>query len=155
MQCLLVKVLGVCLDRSLLCLCHVTPGLCAVMVDGGTDFAFSVGKPALRQHLTLVSSLNTHIFLFHLMYLRMGGVGDLMDRSGKWIVPQASIWAFLHFFKVKLRSCLFRLSRQKNTLGTENFFCGDSGLLPRPACPPHGRNGRCTFQVRDRHVLPR
>ena len=87
MQCLLVKVLGVCLDRSLLCLRRVTPGLCAVMVDGGTDFAFSVGKPAFRQHLALVSSLNTHIFLFHLMNLRMGGVDDLMDRSGKRIVP--------------------------------------------------------------------
>ena len=87
MQCLLVKVVGVCLDRSLLCLRRVTPGLCAVMVDGGTDFAFSVGKPAFRQHLALVSSLNTHIFLFHLMHLRMGGMDDLMDRPGKWIVP--------------------------------------------------------------------
>ena len=28
---------------------------------------------------------------------------QLMDRSGKRIVPQASIGAFLHFFKVKLR----------------------------------------------------
>ena len=55
MQCLLVKVVGVCLDRCLLCLRRVTPGLCAVMVDSGTDFAFSVGKPAFRQHLALVS----------------------------------------------------------------------------------------------------
>ena len=97
------------------------------MVDGGTDFAFSVGKPAFRQHLALVSSLNTHIFLFHLMHLRMGGVGDLMDRPGKRIVPQASVWAFLHFFKVKLRFA-FSGCLVKNTLGTENFFCGDSGL---------------------------
>ena len=72
MQCLLVKVVGVCLKRSLLCLRRVTPGLCAVMVDGGTDFAFSVGKPAFRQHLALVSSLNTHIFLFHLMDFVVG-----------------------------------------------------------------------------------
>ena len=79
MQCLLVKVVGVCLKRSLLCLRRVTPGLCAVTVNGGTDFAFSVGKPAFRQHLALVSSLNTHIFLFHLMHLRMGGMDDLMD----------------------------------------------------------------------------
>ena len=111
------------LDRSLLCLRRVTPGLCAVMVDGGTDFAFSVGKPAFRQHLALVSSLNTHIFLFHLMHLRMGGVDDLMDRPGKRIVPQASVWAFLHFFKVKLRLA-FSGCLVKNTLGTENFFVG-------------------------------
>ncbi len=62
MQCLLVKVVGVCLKRSLLCLRRVTPGLCAVMVDGCTDFALSIGKPAFRQHLAFVSSLNTHIF---------------------------------------------------------------------------------------------
>ena len=127
MQCLLVKVLGVCLDRSLLCLRRVTPRLCAVMVDGGTDFTFSVGNPTLRQHLALVSGLNTHIFLFHLMYLRMGGVDDLMDRPGKRIVPQASVGAFLHFVKVKLRfdfsGCLV-----KNTLGTENFLCGNGGF---------------------------
>ena len=97
------------------------------MVDGGTDFAFSVGKPAFRQHLALVSSLNTHIFLFHLMHLRMGGVDDLMDRPGKRIVPQASVGAFLHFFKVKLRFA-FSGCLVKNTLGTENFLCGDSGL---------------------------
>ena len=127
MQCLLVKVVGVCLKRSLLCLRRVTPGLCAVMVDGGTDFAFSVGKPAFRQHLALVSSLNTHIFLFHLMHLRMDGVDDLMDRPGKRIVPQASVGAFLHFFKVKLRFA-FSGCLVKNTLGTENFLCGDSGL---------------------------
>ena len=127
MQCLLVKVVGVCLKRSLLCLRRITPGLCAVMVDGGTDFAFSVSKPTLRQHLALVSGLNTHIFLFHLMYLRMGGVDDLMDRSGKRIVPQASIGTFLHFFKVKLRLA-FSGCLVKNTLGTENFLCGDSGL---------------------------
>ena len=94
MQCLLVKVLGVCLDRSLLCLRRVTPRLCAVMVDGGTDFTFSVGKPTLRQYLALVSGLHTHIFLFHLMHLRMGGVDDLMDRPGKRIVPQASVGRF-------------------------------------------------------------
>ena len=94
------------------------------MVDGGTDFTFSVGKPAFRQHLALVSSLNTHIFLFHLMHLRMGGMDDLMDRPGKWIVPQASIGAFLHFFKVKLRFA-FSDCLVKNTLGTENFLCGD------------------------------
>ena len=127
MQCLLVKVVGVCLKRSLLCLRRITPGLCAVMVDGGTDFAFSVGKPAFRQHLALVSSLNTHIFLFHLMHLRMGGMDDLMDRPGKRIVPQASVGAFLHFFKVKLRFA-FSGCLVKNTLGTENFLCGDSGL---------------------------
>ena len=127
MQCLLVKVVGVCLKRSLLCLRRVTPGLCAVMVDSGTDFAFSVGKPAFRQHLALVSGLNTHIFLFHLMHLRMGGVDDLMDRPRKRIVPQASIGAFLHFFKVKLRFA-FSGCLVKNTLGTENFLCGDSGF---------------------------
>ena len=127
MQCLLVKVVGVCLKRSLLCLRRVTPGLCAVMVDGGTDFAFSVGKPAFRQHLALVSGLHTHIFLLYLMHLRMGGVDNLMDRSGKWIVPQASVGAFLHFFKVKLRFA-FSGCLVKNALGTENFLCGDSGL---------------------------
>ena len=127
MQYLLVKVLGVCLDRSLLCLRRVTPGFCAVMVDGGTDFIFSVGNPTLRQHLALVSGLNTHIFLFHLMHLRMGGVDDLMDRSGKRIVPQASVGAFLHFFKVKLRFA-FSGCLVKNTLGTENFLCGDSRI---------------------------
>ena len=58
MQCLLVKVFGVCLDRNLLCLRHVTPGLCAVMVDGGTDFTFSVGKPTLRQHPYLLVAHN-------------------------------------------------------------------------------------------------
>ena len=94
------------------------------MVDGGTDFAFSVGKPAFRQHLALVSSLNTHIFLFHLMHLRMGGVDDLMDRSGKRIVPQASVGAFLHFFKVKLRLA-FSGCLVKNTLGAKDFLCGD------------------------------
>ena len=78
MQCLLIKVFGVCLKRSLLCLRRVTPGLCAVMVDGGTDFAFSVGKPALCQHLSLVSSLNTHIFLFHLMYFVMDDMPHLL-----------------------------------------------------------------------------
>ena len=61
------------------------------------------------------------------MHLRMGGVDDLMDRSGKWIVPQASVGAFLHFFKVKLRLA-FSGCLVKNTLGTENFLCGDSGL---------------------------
>ena len=127
MQCLLVKVVGVCLDRSLFCLRRVTPGLCAVMMDGGTDFAFSVGKPAFRQHLALVSGLHTHIFLFHLMYLRMGSVDNLMDRPRKRIVPQASIGAFLHFFKVKLHFA-FSGCLVKNTLGTENFLCGDSGL---------------------------
>ena len=127
MQSLLIKVLGVCLDRSLLCLCRVTPGLCAVMVDGGTDFTFSVGKPAFRQHLAFVSGLNTHIFLLYFMHLRMGGVDDLMDRSGKRIVPQASIGAFLHFFKVKLRFA-FSGCLVKNTLGTENFLCGDGGF---------------------------
>lgn len=124
MQCLLIKVFGVCLKRSLLCLRRVTPGLCAVMVDGGTDFAFSVGKPAFRQHLALVSGLNTHIFLFHLMHLRMGGVDDLMDRPGKRIVPQASVGAFLHFFKVKLRFA-FSGCLVKNTLGAKDFLCGD------------------------------
>lgn len=93
------------------------------MVDGGTDFAFSVGKPAFRQHLALVSSLNTHIFLFHLIHLRMGGVDDLMDRSGKRIVPQASVGAFLHFFKVKLRlafsGCLVKIRSVRRT-----FFVG-------------------------------
>ena len=127
MQCLLVKVVGVCLKRSLLCLRRVTPGLCAVMVDGGTDFALSIGKPAFRQHLAFVSGLYTHIFLFHLMHLRMGGMDDLMDRPGKRIVPQASIGAFLHFFKVKLHLA-FSDCLVKNTLGTENFLCGDSGL---------------------------
>ena len=127
MQCLFVKVVGVCLKRSLLCLRRVTPGLCAVMVDGGTDFAFSVGKPTLRQHLALVSGLNTHIFLFHLMHLRMGGVDDLMDWSGKRIVPQSSVGAFLHFFKVKLHFA-FSGCLVKNTLDTENFLCRDSGL---------------------------
>ena len=126
MQSLLIKVLGVCLDRILLCLCRVTPGLCAVMVDGGTDFTFSVGKPAFRQHLAFVSGLNTRIFLLYFMHLRMGGVDDLMDRSGKWIVPQASVGAFLHFFKVKLRFA-FSGCFVKNTLGTEDFLCGDSG----------------------------
>ena len=76
----LVKVVGVCLKRSLLCLRRVTPGLCAVMVDGGTDFTFSVGNPTLRQHLALVSGLNTHIFLLYLMHLRVGSVDNLMDR---------------------------------------------------------------------------
>ena len=127
MQCLLVKVVGVCLKRSLLCLRRVTPGLCAVVVNGGTDFAFSVGKPAFRQHLALVSGLYTHIFLLYLMHLRMGSVGDLMDRPGKRIVPQASVWAFLHFFKVKLRFA-FSGCLVKNTLGAKNFLCGDSGL---------------------------
>ena len=61
------------------------------------------------------------------MHLRMGGVDDLMDRSGKWIVPQASIGTFLHFFKVKLHFA-FSGCLVKNTLGTENFLCGDSGL---------------------------
>ena len=127
MQCLLVNVVGVCLKRSLLCLRRVTPGLCAVMVDGGTDFAFSVGKPAFRQHLALVSGLYTHIFLLYLMHLRMGSVDDLMDRPGKRIVPQASIGAFLHFFKVKLHLA-FSGCLVKNTLGTENFLCGDGGF---------------------------
>ena len=127
MQCLLVKVVGVYLKRSLLCLRRVTPGLCAVMVDSGTDFTFSVGNPTLRQHLALVSGLNTHIFLFHLMHLRMGSVDDLMDRPRKRIVPQVSVGAFLHFFKVKLRFA-FSGCLVKNTLGTENFLCGDSGL---------------------------
>lgn len=58
-----------------------------MMVNSGTDFAFSIGKPTLRQHFAFVSGLHTHIFLFHLMHLRMGGVDDLMDRSGKRIVP--------------------------------------------------------------------
>ena len=107
MQCLLIKVLGVCLDRSLLCLRRVTPGLCAVMVDGGTDFALSIGKPAFRQHLAFVSGLYTHIFLLYLMHLRVGSVDDLMDRPRKRIVPQASVGAFLHFFKVKLRLARF------------------------------------------------
>ena len=97
------------------------------MVDGGTDFALSIGKPAFRQHLAFVSGLYTHIFLFHLMHLRMGGVDDLMDRSGKRIVPQTSVGAFLHFFKVKLRFA-FSGCLVKNKLGTENFLCGDSGL---------------------------
>ena len=61
------------------------------------------------------------------MHLRMGGVDDLMDRSGKWIVPQASVGAFLHFFKVKLHLA-FSGCLVKNSLGTENFLCGDSGL---------------------------
>ena len=124
------------------------------MVNGGTDFAFSVGKPAFRQHLALVSGLYTHIFLFHLMHLRMGSVDDLMDRPGKRIVPQSSVGAFLHFFKVKLHFA-FSGGLVKNTLGTENFFVGIGGLCRGPAYPPHGRNGRCTFQVRVRHVLPR
>ena len=97
------------------------------MVDGGADFAFSVGKPAFRQHLALVSGLYTHIFLLYLMHLRMGSVDNLMDRPRKRIVPQASIGAFLHFFKVKLRFA-FSGCLVKNTLGTENFLCGDSGL---------------------------
>ena len=136
MQCLLVKVVGVCLKRSLFCLRRVTPGLCAVMVDGGTDFAFSVGKPAFRQHLALVSSLNTHIFLFHLMHLRMGGVGDLMDRPGKRIVPQVSVGAFLHFFKVKLRLA-FSGCLVKNTLGTEKMCIRDRPVRGQP--PPPSR----------------
>ena len=127
MQCLLVKVVGVCLKRSLLCLRRVTPGLCAVMVDGCTDFVFSVGEPAFRQHLALMSGLYTHIFLLYLMHLRVGSVYNFMDRPGKRIVPQASIGAFLHFFKVKLRFA-FSGCLVKNTLGTENFLCGDSGF---------------------------
>ena len=127
MQCLLVKVVGVCLKRSLLCLSRVTPGLCAVMVDGGTDFALSIGKPAFRQHLAFVSGLYTHIFLLYLMHLRVGSVDNLMDRPRKRIVPQASVGAFLHFFKVKLRFA-FSGCLVKNTLGTENFLCGDSGF---------------------------
>ena len=126
MQCLLVKVVGVCLKRSLLCLRRVTPGLCAVMVDGGTDFALSIGKPAFRQHLAFVSGLYTHIFLLYLMHLRVGSVDNLMDRPRKRIVPQPSVGAFLHFFKVKLRFA-FSGCLVKNTLGTENFLCGDSG----------------------------
>ena len=50
-----------------------------------------------------------------------------MDRPRKRIVPQASVGAFLHFFKVKLRFA-FSGCLVKNTLGTENFLCGDSGL---------------------------
>ena len=94
------------------------------MVDGGTNLSLSVGKSALRQHLALVSGLHTHIFLFHLMHLRMGGVGDLMDRPRKRIVPQASIGAFLRFFKVKLRFA-FSGCLVKNTLGAKDFLCGD------------------------------
>ena len=127
MQRLLIKVVGVCLKRSLLCLRRVTPGLCAVMVDGGTDFTFTIGNPTLCQHLALVSGLYTHIFLFYFMHLRMGGVDDLMDRPGKRIVSQASVGALLHFFKVKLRFA-FSGCLVKNTLGTENFLCGDGGL---------------------------
>ena len=97
------------------------------MVDSGTDFALSIGKPAFRQHLALVSSLNTHIFLFHLMHLRMGGVDDLMDWSGKRIVPQSSVGAFLHFFKMKLRLA-FSGCLVKNTLGAKDFLCGDGGF---------------------------
>ena len=46
----------------------------------------------------------------------MGSVDDLMDRPRKRIVPQASIGAFLHFFKVKLRFA-FSGCLVKNTLG--------------------------------------
>ena len=112
MQCLLVKVVGVCLKRSLLCLRRVTPGLCAVMVDGGTDFAFSVGKPTLRQHLALVSGLNTHIFLFHLMYLRMGGVDD--GSAGKADCAAGVRWGVSPLLQSEAAFCLFRLSRQKH-----------------------------------------
>ena len=97
------------------------------MVNGGTDFAFSVGKPAFRQHLAFVSGLYTHIFLLYLMHLRMGSVDNLMDRPRKRIVPQLSVGAFLHFFKVKLRFA-FSGGLVKNTLGTENFLCGDSRI---------------------------
>ena len=50
-----------------------------------------------------------------------------MDRPGKRIAPQASVGAFLHFFKAKLRFA-FSGCLVKNTLGTKNFPCGDSGL---------------------------
>ena len=44
MQCLLVKVVGVCLKRSLLCLRRVTSGLCAVMVNNGNIIFLKMGN---------------------------------------------------------------------------------------------------------------
>ena len=60
----------------------------------------------------------------------MGSVDYLMDRPRKRIVPQASIGAFLHFFKVTLRFA-FSGCLVKNTLGTENFLCGDRDVYKR------------------------
>lgn len=85
-----------------------------MMVDGGADFAFSVGKPAFRQHLALVSGLYTHIFLLYLMHLRMGSVDNLMDRPRKRIVPQASVGGVSPLLQSEAAFCLFRLSRQKH-----------------------------------------
>ena len=93
------------------------------MVDGSTDFAFSVGKPAFRQHLALVSGLNTHIFLLYLMYLRVGSVDNLMDGRESGLCRRRPLGRFSTSSK---RSCVlpFPAASSKTRSVRRTFFMG-------------------------------
>ena len=127
MERLLVKELRIGLDCRLFRLCRVPPGLHAVVTDGGPGLAPGIGHAALRQFLTLMACLHTHIFLLHLVDLIVGGKADLLDRTGKGVLPQLSVGTLLHFLKSQAG---FTPAGRfiKDTLCFQDLLCGD-GLL--------------------------
>ena len=101
MERLLVKKLRVCLDGGIFRLDRIPPGLHAVLPDSGADTAHSMSGAALRQFLALMPSLHTHIFMFHLADLPVGGGREFLYRAGKRIVPQMAVRLFLHILKAE------------------------------------------------------
>ena len=100
-----------------------------MVTDGGPGLTPGIGRAALRQFLTLMARLHTHIFLLHLVDLVVCSKADLLNRTGKRVLPQLAVWPLLHFLKGKTG---FATAGRfiKDTLGFQDLPCGD-GLFRR------------------------
>lgn len=78
MERLLVKRLRVGPDRRLLRLCRVPPGLHLPLRPPVLQLTVPIAHGFFHAALCQMSRLHADIFLLHLMYLRMGGVTDLL-----------------------------------------------------------------------------
>ena len=77
-QSLLVQRLRVGLNRRLLRVGYLPPGFQLAVRLPVLEFAVSVADSLFHAALRQVARLHADIFLLHLMYLRMGGVTDLL-----------------------------------------------------------------------------